>query len=293
MALVDNNRMVHEPRNTLAVAAMIAGEACREVPDKPFLAEVSGQGFSGLLLEQCRPDADPGHLAHLLGETGLTLAGATISVELVRHDAHPDGQARAVEVARMLAAVNPEACLVLSDTVGASDVRREFAGRTVYGMGITEDQWITYTGGANYIAKSVREETGIRTLFRHHPATYVETPWEVETFLRLTNPGLIGLYLDTGHYAFADGDPVELLEKYGGRIGMMHLRGFDANTAWYGGEQEWDYYEQVSRGVFCPLGQGTLDNAAVLGRLHAMDYSGWIVTGQSGEERSYLGNLGI
>ena len=52
---------------------------------------------------------------------------------------------------------------------------------------------------------AVLSETGLRTVFHHHCAGYVETPDEIARFLDLTDPGLVGLVFDTGHYAYGAG----------------------------------------------------------------------------------------
>ena len=67
-------------------------------------------------------------------------------------------------------------------------------------MGLSKDQWKTFASGADQIAKAVFDETGLRTVFHHHCAGYVETPDEIATLLDLTNPERLGLVFDTGHY---------------------------------------------------------------------------------------------
>ena len=59
--------------------------------------------------------------------------------------------------------------------------------------------------GANQIARAVLEQTGRRTVFHHHCAGYVETPAEITRLLDLTDPALLGLVFDTGHYAYGAG----------------------------------------------------------------------------------------
>ena len=81
-------------------------------------------------------------------------------------------------------------------------------------MGLDEEQWRTFASGAEQVAGAVRDRYGMRTVFHHHCAGYVETPQEVAKLMELTDPGLLGLCLDMGHYAFGGGDPVEALERY-------------------------------------------------------------------------------
>ena len=65
-------------------------------------------------------------------------------------------------------------------------------------------EWKTFAEGVEKIARAVKEETGMRLVFHHHCGGYVETPYEIDLLLQLTDPSLVGLCLDTGHYQFAE-----------------------------------------------------------------------------------------
>ena len=74
------------------------------------------------------------------------------------------------------------------------------------------------------IAARGEEETGLRLVVHHHCAGYVETPDEIEKLLSLTDPELVGLCLDTGHYQFAGGDPLKFLQKHAKRAWHIHFK---------------------------------------------------------------------
>ncbi len=59
-------------------------------------------------------------------------------------------------------------------------------------MTLTNDQWRIYAEGAEKIASAVKEKYGLRTVFHHHCAGYVETPGEVDKLLSLTDSKLLG-----------------------------------------------------------------------------------------------------
>ena len=67
--------------------------------------------------------------------------------------------------------------------------------------------------GVHRIAQLVRDETGLRTVFHHHCAGYVETPAEVDTLMQRTDPNLVGLCFDTGHYRFGGGEPLDIFDR--------------------------------------------------------------------------------
>jgi inosose dehydratase len=60
-------------------------------------------------------------------------------------------------------------------------------------LGLSPQEWEDFAAVATKVACAVLEQTGLRTVFHHHCAGYVETPEEMELFLRLTEPKLIGL----------------------------------------------------------------------------------------------------
>jgi inosose dehydratase len=155
------------------------------------------------------------------------------------------------------------------------------------------------------IAQAVRDETGLRTAFHHHSATYVETPAEVEALLDLTPPDLLGLCLDTGHYAYGGGDPLEALRRFGDRVWHVHFKDWDAEVAARARAEGWDYLEALRRGIFCDLGRGGLDFPSLLGQLRAQGYDGWVVVENESppgadtrrqkaqSDRDYLTGLGL
>ncbi len=130
------------------------------------------------------------------------------------------------------------------------------------------------------IARAVREETGLRTVFHHHCAGYVETPDEVATLMQHTDPTLLGLCLDTGHFVYGGGDPVDALRQYGDRIWHVHFKDCHPEIAAQARAQGWDYFEAVRRGVFCELGQGCVDFPAVVQMLRSQGYDGWVIVEQ-------------
>lgn len=60
-----------------------------------------------------------------------------------------------------------------------------------------------------------------------HADTHIDTPENVARFLDATDPALVSLCLDTGHYAYCGGDSVQAVETFGERIGYLHLKQVD------------------------------------------------------------------
>lgn len=155
------------------------------------------------------------------------------------------------------------------------------------------------------VAQAVKNEYGMRTVFHHHCAGYVETTQELDTLMTLTDPQLLGLCFDTGHYAFGGGNPVAAVNKYGNQIWHVHFKDYDRRVGERSRKLGWNYFQSVKQGVFCELGKGAVDFAVVLDTLDSQGYKGWVVVEQdvlpgmgtpkicASNNRAYLRQLGL
>lgn len=224
---------------------------------------------------------EPDQLKRELEARGLTLLAAFVPVDLSDADAHAPGEAVTVRTARLLAGVAGERpFIVLSDDNGKHPARTQNAGRIQPEHGLSEAQWTVFVDGAQRVARAVRERVGLRTVFHHHCAGYVETPAEIETFLARTDPNLIGLCFDTGHYRFGGGDPVAGLTQHANRIWHVHFKDCQPQVAARARSEGWDYFRAVREGIFCELGKGDVPFPAIRAELERLGYEGWIVVEQ-------------
>ena len=121
------------------------------------------------------------------------------------------------------------------------------------------------------IQVEICQQWGIKVGLHNHLGSLVESQAELEEFLRRC-PGC-GLILDTAHLAAADGDPVEIVKKYGDRLVSVHLKD------WLLTNPEIGLDKWFHRGRFCELGAGNigLDNIAVMRAIVEAGYDGWIL----------------
>ena len=264
----------------------------RAVPYGQMLDELKETGYEGTELgDWGYMPAKPGQLHDELTNRGLVMLGAFVPVPLKDADAHQAGAAESLKIARLLADVAEKGgykqlpFLALADDNGTDAVRTKNAGRTSQEMGLTDEQWKVFARGAEDIARAVKSQTGLRTVFHHHCGGFVERPEEVARLLEMTDGDLLGLVLDTGHYTYGSGknDPqvvLDALELFAERIWYMHFKDCHPQIAERARDEGWDYFEAVRRGVFCELGQGCVDFPAVLNWLKQRNYDGWIVVEQ-------------
>lgn len=256
-----------------------------QIPYSRMLDELAETGYAGTELgDWGYMPTDPARLRDELERRGLVLLGAFVPVAFKDPAAHRPGLAVALRTARLLAAVasEPAPYLVLADNNGTVPERTRKAGRITSADGLSPSEWRTFAAGVETIARAVREETGLRTVFHHHCAGYVETPEETAALLDLTDPALVGLVFDTGHYAYGSGgaDVVAGLNRFGERVWYLHFKDCDPQVAEQARAHEWDYFEAIRHGLFCELGRGAVDFPAVLGWLKARGYRGYVVVEQ-------------
>jgi inosose dehydratase len=252
-----------------------------------MLDELAETGYTGTELgDWGYMPTDPARLGAELALRGLVMLGAFVPVALKYPAAHTAGIADAVKTARLLAAVAkaPSPYLVLADDNGTDPERTRLAGRVTAGAGLSPAEWKIFAGGANRVAHAVFAETGLRTVFHHHCAGYVETPDEIATLLELTDPRWLGLVFDAGHYYHGTGgedcDIVATLDRFRDRIWYIHLKDIEPEVARRARAEQWDYFTAMRNGVYCELGKGCVDFPALLRWLSARDYQGYVLVEQ-------------
>ncbi|HZL10821.1 MAG TPA: sugar phosphate isomerase/epimerase [Prolixibacteraceae bacterium] len=223
----------------------------------------------------------PANLRKELDLRNLTMVGAFVPVFLKDKSKHEAGAEVAVKTAKLMADAGfSEAFIVLADDNGSVPERTLNAGRVTSEMGLSAEEWKFFAEGANFVAAEVKAKTGLRTVFHHHCAGYVETPDEIDQLMALTDPSLVGLVLDMGHYKFGGGDPLAALKKHQSRIWHIHFKDCHPEIASKSKAEGWDYFQSVGKGVFCELGKGAVDFSAIVAELNQQQYSGWIVVEQ-------------
>lgn len=282
-----------------------------------MLDELAGTGYVGTELgDWGYMPTDPAALTGEMTRRRLTLLGAFVPVALRDANAHGPGEARVLQVAKLLAEVHrlsgadTAPFLVLADENGSEPVRTANAGRINPSMSLDAAAWGTFGAGANRIAAAVKRETGLRTVFHHHCAGYVETPDEIARFLAETDPALVGLVFDTGHLVYGSGASdgrvvLDSLDRFADRIWYLHLKDCEPGVAAKTRAEGADYFQAVRRGVFCELGKGCVDFRAVLDWFRERDYRGWALVEQDVlpgmgapresalRNREYLRTLGV
>jgi inosose dehydratase len=250
-----------------------------------MLDELAETGYGGTELgDWGYMPTDPAALRGELSKRGLVMLGAFVPVALKEPSALSPGIANAVKTARLLAAVatDPAPYLVLADSNGTVAKRTQRAGRITAEDGLSPADWKVFASGAEAVAGAVLSETGLKTVFHHHCAGYIETDDEIATLLHLTDPRLLGLVFDTGHYTYGSGgaDAVKALDHFRERIWYIHLKDCHPDIAAKARAEGWDYFQALRHGIFCELGKGAVDFPGLLRRLAEWNYQGYMLVEQ-------------
>jgi inosose dehydratase len=104
----------------------------------------------------------------------------------------------------------------------------------------------------------------VAAVFHPHADSHVGTQPQIERFLADTDPASVNLCLDTGHVAYYDGDNVELIRRYPGRIGYLHLKQADPAVLEQVKAEGLSFGEAVRRGAMCEPPKGEPDMEALL-----------------------------
>lgn len=277
-------------------------------PKYPFarvLDEMVETGYTGLELGPWGYlPTDPDKLRPELEKRGLQLLSSYVPVKLVDASAHEAGEAHALKVGKLLAALGA-GNIVLADDNGTVPELVAKAGQRTGSM-LTSDQWDVFAKGVNRIARRVHDELGLKVVFHHHCAGYVETPAETRNLMDRADHELVGLCLDTGHWQYAGGDALGCVREYGERVRYLHLKDCDPNIRQQCIDQKLGYFDATKAGVFCELGKGSVDFPAIIAEMEKLGYDGWAIVEQdvlvddldapkqsSQRNRDYLRSLGL
>jgi inosose dehydratase len=140
---------------------------------------------------------------------------------------------------------------------------------------LADDEWPAYGRKLTALAERMAA-FGVGMAFHHHMGTIVETDAETTRLMSITGEA-VGLLYDTGHSAFSGGDPLQLLKQNARRVVHVHCKDVRPEKLARAREENLSFMDAVLDGIFTVPGDGSVDYAAILKRLHDAGYSGWLV----------------
>jgi inosose dehydratase len=140
---------------------------------------------------------------------------------------------------------------------------------------LADDEWQPYGIKITALAEKMAD-FGVRMAFHHHMGTIVETDAEIDALMDHTGEA-VGLLYDTGHCAYAGGDPDALLARNIGRVVHVHCKDVRPDVLAKARAENWSFMDAVLAGIFTVPGDGVIPYAKLLKRLADYGYTGWLV----------------
>lgn len=138
-------------------------------------------------------------------------------------------------------------------------------------------EWDLLCDGLNRLGKVSKEEYGVALTFHHHMGTVVQSAKEVERMMAGTDPEYVSLLFDSGHFAYCDEDPVEMVTKYVNRIKHVHLKDIRPKVVKQVREEKMSFLAGVRAGAFTIPGDGCVNFDPIFKVLEDASYEGYMV----------------
>ncbi|MFF3649665.1 sugar phosphate isomerase/epimerase family protein [Streptomyces sp. NPDC002181] len=219
-----------------------------QTPWERFLDEVADSGYEWIELGPYGYlPTDPVRLADETAERGLRVSAGTVFTGLHHGPAvWEDTWEHVSRIAALAQAVGAGHLVVIP-----SFWRDDKTGKVLEDRALSPGQWRELTTQTERLGREVRDRYGLRIVVHPHADTHIDTPENVARFLDATDPDLVSLCLDTGHYAYCGGDSVQAIETFAERIGYLHLKQVDPRILAEVLAEQLPFGPAVARGVMC------------------------------------------
>lgn len=142
---------------------------------------------------------------------------------------------------------------------------------------LNDAEWETLCSGLNRLGKIAKEEYGISLTYHHHMGTVVQSAEETERLMAGTDPEYVSLLFDTGHFAYCQEDPLEMVKKYIGRIKHVHLKDIRPQVVAQVRAENKSFLDGVRMGAFTIPGDGCISFDPIFEVLEKAGYEGYML----------------
>ncbi|WP_410608362.1 TIM barrel protein [Amycolatopsis sp. lyj-109] len=247
-----------------------------QVPYTRFLDELVAAGYTWLELGPYGYlPTDPRELADALSVRGLQVSGGTTFGALHRPEAWDTMLAETRRVAELTAAAGAHHLVFIPPMY-----RDEKTGEYTESPDLTAEQWNSLGGRANELGRILLEEYDVRLCLHPHADSHIQTQPEIEQFLNETDSRYANLCLDTGHVAYGGGDNLDLIRRFGERVGYVHIKQMDPAVLDQVAAENLSFGEAVKRGVCVEPPAGVPDPASIVDALSTLDAELFVIVEQ-------------
>ena len=245
-------------------------ELSDDVSLEECLAQARAAGFTGMETGRRFP-MNMDELGPILARHGISVCGGWFSGLLLDGDiGHEKDRVRA-QMDFFIAAGAP--CIVYGETARSVQARRNAPLATKPKLSLDEIK--AYGRKMTAFAEWCAGE-GMPLSYHHHMAAAIETEPELDLLMAHSGAAL-PLLFDAGHMAFAGGDVLRVIDKHHKRISHVHTKDIREGVIAKLDRSRESFLDAVVKGAFTVPGDGSLDFAAIVGRLASHGYEGWFV----------------
>jgi inosose dehydratase len=240
------------------------------------LDDVAATGYAGVEAHGAAIDAfakQPGRFRALLEERALALCAAPFSGWYYEREEQRGEIERVRRLADFLAEVG-EGGLVVFRTVPHPARRNMVAGEPPL-LPLDRNRLAHLADALNRYCDICRD-FGLRGALQNRIGSFLETPDEYEEAIDRTEPDLVWLAPDVGHWAYAGGDVAALVRTHRARIAYPRLKDFAQSVFDRVRAERLGFTSFLNAGGFKELGEGSLDLEAALRPLVVHDYNEWV-----------------
>ncbi|HVV13270.1 TIM barrel protein [Amycolatopsis sp.] len=273
-----------------------------QTPYARFLDELAEAGYKWLEIGPYGYlPTDPKVLAEEVGKRGLQVSGGTTFGALHRPGEWAEMLAHTRKIAELTAAAGAHH-LVFIPTM----YRDEKTGALTESPELTAPQWASFGSRASELGKILLDEYDVRLCLHPHADSHIQTQAEIERYLNESDSRYANLCLDTGHVAYGRGDNIDLIRRYGERIGYVHIKQMDPAILDQVHAENLSFGEAVKRGVCVEPPAGVPNPAEIVTELSTLDARLFVIVEQdlypcapevplpiAVRTREYLGSCGL
>ncbi|WP_421724988.1 TIM barrel protein [Bauldia sp.] len=245
----------------------------RNPPWQQVLDEAKAAGYHGIELGPIGylPE-DPAVLGDALQSRDLELIAGVLFQPLHDPNAWDTVLDAAHRTGRSLKAHGAEHFVII-DSI--AEFRVPTAGRPDEARRLTEDEWRGMVGRLTEVSRIARDEYGLIPSIHAHTAGCIEFRDEIDRVLDEIDEDLLKLCIDTGHCVYAGYDPVEHFRVNRDRTPYLHFKDIHEGVKADAIANRTGFYDATAQGIFCTLGDGLVDFAALKHALEELGYDGW------------------
>ncbi|MFF6952070.1 TIM barrel protein [Streptomyces iakyrus] len=248
----------------------------QQVPYTRFLDELVRAGYAWLELGPYGYlPTDPQRLKGELDARGLKVSGGTAFGALHRPEAWDEMLAHVRRVAALTAAAGAHHLVFIPPMY-----RDEKTGAFTESPELTPEQWAGFGRAADRLGRLLLEEYDIRLVVHPHADSHIQTQAEIERLLNESDGRYTNLCLDTGHVAYGGGDNLDLIRRFGERIGYVHIKQMDPEILAQVAAEDLSFGEAVQRGVCVSPPAGVPKPADVVAELARLDAELFVIVEQ-------------